>query len=346
MRKRASILLLILMIPVSIFATSVDFSFDVPKSIEGELKIGVRDALSQILPSYIVIDNDKTDSMHIDVVVVDYNEEENTLIVDFSTSYNNKKLDFTVEVLKAENEDNLFQMLEKKTYDAYKYDIDSLFEDDGSLSIDYTTSQLTSYEFDEDDVPLNSQYFYIKDESGDSVGLCNINSIFDHTATLNILYNEGLSPKLSLVEGPTGMLSSQASFDFMGKSIYSSLSYTYFKSIIPFLKNANMMFEFGGAYNIKYQMTAGYFDAGLSIDLPLSLIFNSDSLLRNTGIRATALGGVGYKDEFGFHAKYTVGYYVYLNERYNLEAYYEANTMFTSFVDSSIILGIKASVLF
>jgi hypothetical protein len=345
MIKKALSLLVFLFLSISIFATSLNISYDVPSKLSDGVEQCVKEAFDLVLSPYIIVDADDSDVLYLAADALEYNEEENTLRLNFDTNYNNKNLNFNINIIKADNVDDIFIILKDKIIYAYKYDLAGLFDKSDELVIDYYTPYLASFTFDVDDKPDESQYYYVRNKADNIVAVANINTLFDENATLNIISNDELTPNLRLTEGPQGLLSTSISYDFSDKSIFGSISYTYFKGFIPFLANANLIVEGGGAYSIDDSTPGGFIDVGLSLELPLSVLFDDDGLFKNSCVRATVLVGAAYKDGIHFNSKYTIGYGIYLSNKYNIEVYYENNTMFTSLSDSSFIMGMRFSVL-
>jgi hypothetical protein len=345
MIKKALSLLIFLLLSIPIFATSLNIKYAVPLQLNDGIEQCVGEALNLVLSSHIIVDEDESDIIYLTVDALEYIEDEKTLRLNFDTSYKNKNLNFNINILKAKNDDDIYKILKDKIIYAYKYDISSLFEKNDELVIDYYTPYLASFTFNAEDPPDEAQYYYVRNKADDIVAVANINTLFDKNATLNIISNDLLTPNLRLTDGPKGLLSTSVSFDIIDKSIFGSLSYTYYKGFIPFLVDANLIVEGGGAFSLEDSISGGFLDIGLSLELPLSLLFDSDSFLKNTNLRATVLGGVAFKDKLYFNSKYTIGYGIYFSNKYNLEVYYEKNTMFTLLSDSTFILGMRFSVL-
>lgn len=345
MLKKTLSLLILLLLSISIFATSLNIKYAVPLQLHDGIEQSVGESLNLVLLSQIIVDEDDLDILYLTVDTVEYIEEENTLILNFDTNYNNRNLNFNINILKANNIDDLYHILRDKILAAYKYDILILFEKNDELVIDYYTPYLASFTIKDGDRPDEAQYYYVRNKADDIVAVANINTLFKENATLNIISNSLLTPNLRLTDGPNGLLSTSVSYDAKDNSTFGSISYTYYRSFIPFLVNANLIVEGGGAFNLDDSTSGGFLDVGLSIELPFSLLFESDSFLKNSCIRAIVLGGVAFKNGIYFNSKYTIGYGIYLSNKYNIEVYYENNTMFTSLTDPTFIMGIRFSIL-
>lgn len=345
MLKKGLLSLVFLLSTISVFGTSLDIKYDVPVELADGVNSCVQETLDLVLSPYLIVDDDPLDVFYVNVDTLEYIEEDNTLLLNFNTNYIDQNLNFDIQILKAGSKGAIFDSLAKKLVNAYKYDVSSLFEKSDDWIIDYYSPYLASFNFGEKTSPKEAQYFYVRNKADDIVGVANINTLFEKDATLNIISNKKLTPNLRLTDGPTGSLATGLSYDFYDGSIFTSVGYTLYKSIVPFLTNANLLIEGGGAFNSTDAVKAFYIDAGLSIELPLSLIFSSEGFFKNSDIRATVLGGVANKDGIHFNSKYTVGYGIYLFNKYNIELYYENNTIFTSLSDSSFIIGMRVSVL-
>lgn len=344
MSKKGLLFIVLSLISTSLFATSLRIESDVPSRLEKRINTVIEETLDLVLSSQLVIDDDKSDIYNLKVSTKNYDEEKNSLTLNFDNNYNDKNLNFDIIIVESSNNNDLLKNLEEKLLSAYKYDILNLFDPNENLVINYFTPNLASFDFDESTILNDSQYFYIRDKSDDIVGVVNINTLFEKSATLNIISSDRLTANLLLTPGPKGLLSTAFGYDIFNDTILASVGYTFYKSFIPFLTNANLIIEAGGAFGVIDSDSTIYFDTGLSIELPLSLIFSSDSFLKNSAIRATALGGLEFEDELEFNAKYTIGYSIYISNKYNLELYYEKNTIFST-DESSLILGAKVSVL-
>lgn len=345
MKKKALSLIVYLFLSIPIFSTSLNIKYDVPDQLYDGINKCVGEALNSVLAAHLIVDDDDLDVFDLSVDTLKYDEKENTIRLSFDTNYNDKNLNFNLSVIQAKDKDDIYRILKEKIVYSYKYDILDLFEKSNELRIDYFTPYLASFSFDSDNKPDEAQYYYVRNKADDIVAVANINTLFDENATLNIISNNKLIANLRLTDGPKGLLSTSTSYDFFGKSIFSSISYTYFNSFIPFLLDANLIIEGGGAYQFDKKKSSGFFDIGLSLELPLSVIFDSDSIFKNSQIRATVLCGAALSDAISFNSKYTIGYGIYLSNKYNIEIFYENNTMFTSLINSSFIVGMRFSVL-
>jgi hypothetical protein len=345
MLKKGLLSLVFLLSAISIFGTSLNITYDVPYELEDGVNSCVQETLDLVLSPYLIVDDDLLDVIYLKVETLEYIEEDNSLLLNFDTNYKEQNLNFDIQIIKAKSKGAIFDSLSKKLLNAYKYDLSSLFEKNNNWVIDYYSPYLASFNFGEENSPKEAQYFYVRNKADDIVGVANINTLFENDATLNIISNNKLTPNLKLTDGPSGSLATGLSYDFYDGTIFNSVGYTLYKSFIPFLTNANLLIEGGGAFNSTDAVKAFYIDAGLSIELPLSLLFSSEGFFKNSDIRVTVLGGAAQKDGIHFNSKYTVGYGIYLSNKYNIELYYENNTIFTSLSDSSFIIGMRLSVL-
>ena len=346
MFKKSFCLLTLILVSLSISATSININYNLPSSIESEVKNSVKGALSKSLSSRIVIDQDKTDVLEISVETLSYLESENSLSLYFVSKYKDKEFRTSVVTNKNKSLDQMLIAIEQKIYDAFKYDSVLLFGEKNNLNLNYYTPTLASFNFDKSETPKIGSYYYLENEAGEKKGLASINSLFESSATLNILYNSGITPSLDILKAPSGMLSLSSSYDYVNDNIYSSINYTLLHSFLPFLNKANLSFDGGFSYNDSLRVSALTLDIGLVMDLPLSLIFNSESLFKNSGIRVSTFGGTYYSDGFDFHSKYSIGYYFYFFSKYNFEIYLENNTLlFDDNASSSLNVGYKISIL-
>lgn len=346
MFKKLFTLFTILLSSFSIFATSININYNIPVAIETDIKNSVKSALSIVLSSRIKIDKNKEDVLEINIDTLSYEEEKNNLSLSFDSTYKDKELKFNIYTLDCDNKESMLKTLENKLYDSYKYDIANLFGEKTHLNLNYYTPSLSSFTFDKDTSPTLGSYYYLRNESGDNIGLASINSKFENNATLNILYNGGLTPALNLEKAPTGMLSFSSSYDYINENIYGSINYTLLHSFLPFLNKANFSIGGGISHDYNSNVTVGNLDFGLVMDLPLSLIFNSESVFKNSGLRISSFGGVYYQDKFELNSKYSIGYYFYFWSKYNFEIYVEKNTLlFDVSATSSLNVGYKISIL-
>ncbi|MBK5200639.1 MAG: hypothetical protein JJE21_03800 [Spirochaetaceae bacterium] len=344
MFKKLFTLYAIIFSSISIFATSININYNIPVTIENDIKNSVKAALALALSSRIEINDDKEDLLIINIDTLSYEENKHNLSLSFDSKYIDKELKFNIYTLDCASKIAMLESLKNKVYDSYKYDAADLFGDKINLNLNYYDPSLSSFAFNKDNPPSLGTYYYIKNEKGDKIGLASINSRFENNASLNILYNDGLTPALNLEKAPRGMLSVSSSYDYINDNIYGSINYTLLHSFLPFLNKAN--FSISGGFSYDSNVMAGTFDIGLVMDLPLSLIFNSESLFKNSGIRISSFGGTNYQNKFRLNSKYSIGYYFYFLSKYNFEIYVENNTLlFDDSATSSLNVGYKISIL-
>lgn len=346
MNKKVFTLFLILLTSISIFSTSIEVNYNIPIDIETELKNSVRTALNRALSSRIVIDNDKKDILKVNVETLFYNSEKNNISLSINSSYKEKEFSFNIFTHDNLNKSDMLESIKTKFYDSYKYDSSNLFGEKNNINLNYYSSSIASFSFNNDNIPSLGSYYYFKNENGENIGLASINSIFENDAYLNILYNNGLTPGLNIEKAPFGMLSFSSSYDYQNENTYANINYTLLHSFFPFLDKANFSIGTGLAYDNGSKVILQNFSLGLVMDFPLSLVFNSESFFKNSGIRIGSFGGIHYQNGFKMDSKYSIGYYFYFLSNYNFEIYLEKNTLlFDQSATSSLNIGYKISIL-
>jgi hypothetical protein len=335
MRKKAILIFIILISLSPIYA--IDYNFDRSSYILNDFTQNVEDkisyALNSTLVSYTKVDDALLNLLQIQLANISYKQD--VLKVEGKIVYNGFQLPLDIEFQQS-NKQLLFDTLENILIDTFRYDLSVLFETTPEYYLQYSDN--TDSFLNKNNKYRVGDLIYLKNE-GFKKSLAVVESIYNDFATINYLYNATSLVNTPILDGPKNQIGFNITYDYYKDIISFSGEYFYLKGLIYPFNTTYLGLSSSYYYNLDNLSCSFTVDSNLLLELPLSTLFKSVMILKNSCIYTKVKIGAIINENIEIHSAFELGYKQYLTSNLKIAVAYKRDS--NNEIHNNVLISIE-----